>query len=48
MTKLVFPSSHSPAFVTDDADVNITAHRLLWGKYFNNGQVSLIFARSKF
>ncbi|CAO3636541.1 unnamed protein product [Mucor hiemalis] len=28
----------SPAFVTEDADVNITAHRLLWGKYFNNGQ----------
>ncbi|OBZ87681.1 Aldehyde dehydrogenase, dimeric NADP-preferring [Choanephora cucurbitarum] len=28
----------SPAFVTEDADVNITAHRLLWGKFFNNGQ----------
>ncbi|KAI9467982.1 MAG: Aldehyde/histidinol dehydrogenase [Benjaminiella poitrasii] len=28
----------SPAFVTEDADVNITAHRLLWGKCFNNGQ----------
>ncbi|KAG2206883.1 hypothetical protein INT47_007640 [Mucor saturninus] len=28
----------SPAIVTEDADVNITAHRLLWGKFFNNGQ----------
>ncbi|KAI7899694.1 Aldehyde/histidinol dehydrogenase [Cokeromyces recurvatus] len=28
----------SPALITEDADVNITAHRLLWGKYFNNGQ----------
>ncbi|KAI8981819.1 Aldehyde/histidinol dehydrogenase [Mycotypha africana] len=28
----------SPAFIAEDADVNITAHRLLWGKFFNNGQ----------
>ncbi|KAI8138401.1 Aldehyde/histidinol dehydrogenase [Fennellomyces sp. T-0311] len=28
----------SPAIVTPDADFNITAHRLLWGKFFNVGQ----------
>ncbi|KAI9499572.1 Aldehyde/histidinol dehydrogenase [Zychaea mexicana] len=28
----------SPAIVTPDADFNITAHRLLWGKFFNAGQ----------
>lgn len=35
------PSFFRPAIVTEDADVNITAHRLLWGKFFNNGQVKL-------
>ncbi|KAI8890490.1 aldehyde dehydrogenase [Backusella circina FSU 941] len=28
----------SPAFVTSDADINLTAHRLMWGKCFNSGQ----------
>ncbi|KAI7856525.1 Aldehyde/histidinol dehydrogenase [Circinella umbellata] len=28
----------SPAIVAPDADFNITAHRLLWGKFFNAGQ----------
>lgn len=29
----------SPAVVTSTADVSLTAHRLLWGKFYNNGQV---------
>ncbi|KAI8883350.1 aldehyde dehydrogenase [Backusella circina FSU 941] len=28
----------SPAFVASDADIKLTAHRLLWGKFFNCGQ----------
>ncbi|CAO3659327.1 unnamed protein product [Rhizopus stolonifer] len=28
----------SPAFVTSKADLKISAHRLLWGKFFNVGQ----------
>ncbi|CDH57278.1 fatty aldehyde dehydrogenase [Lichtheimia corymbifera JMRC:FSU:9682] len=28
----------SPAIVAPDADFNITAHRLLWGKFYNCGQ----------
>ncbi|KAI8988691.1 Aldehyde/histidinol dehydrogenase [Pilobolus umbonatus] len=31
----------SPAFVTPDADLNITAHRLIWGKLFNAGQTCI-------
>ncbi|KAI9276916.1 Aldehyde/histidinol dehydrogenase, partial [Phascolomyces articulosus] len=28
----------SPAIVCDSADINLTAHRLLWGKFYNSGQ----------
>ncbi|KAI9259323.1 Aldehyde/histidinol dehydrogenase [Sporodiniella umbellata] len=28
----------SPVFVTSHADLNVSAHRLLWGKFFNVGQ----------
>ncbi|ORZ01530.1 Aldehyde/histidinol dehydrogenase [Syncephalastrum racemosum] len=28
----------SPAVVTSSADMSLTAHRLLWGKFYNNGQ----------
>ncbi|CAO3690777.1 unnamed protein product [Rhizopus microsporus] len=28
----------SPVFVTSKADLKVTAHRLMWGKYFNVGQ----------
>ncbi|KAI9271643.1 Aldehyde/histidinol dehydrogenase [Phascolomyces articulosus] len=28
----------SPAIVCDSADIDLTAHRLLWGKFYNNGQ----------
>ncbi|KAI8088724.1 Aldehyde/histidinol dehydrogenase [Halteromyces radiatus] len=28
----------SPAIVAPDADLDVTANRLIWGKFFNNGQ----------
>ena len=30
----------SPAIVCDSADIELTARRLLWGKFYNNGQVN--------
>ncbi|KAI9352661.1 fatty aldehyde dehydrogenase [Obelidium mucronatum] len=31
----------SPVYIDKDANVSVTAHRLIWGKFYNNGQTCI-------
>ena len=34
-------SYHSPVVIVEDADINVAAQRIVWGKYLNAGQTCI-------
>ena len=32
---------HSPVIIAEDADINVAAQRIMWGKYLNAGQICI-------
>jgi acyl-CoA reductase-like NAD-dependent aldehyde dehydrogenase len=39
--------NNSPVIIAPDANIEVAASRILWGKYYNAGQVNTSFFKKK-